>query len=373
MMGGRPTFLPSPQQELLLKAALLDGPEAVESWNAWRAQVRVDDLDIGSQRLLPLLYRRLHALGVNHPDMERYKSVYRYVWVENQIRVRQAQIILDLLGRAEIPVLLLKGIALGPLYYGDLGLRPMNDLDFLVPPEHADGAGKALASAGWQAAELGLLASSAYRNANHAIACIKHSNPIEVDLHWHASRECCWDDADRGLWARAQDMQLGGAPARTLGDTDHLFHTCVHGTRWNEIAPIRWAADALTIMQGRTIDWSYFVENVQSGGYCRRFSQALSYLRENFAAPIPQAAISELANRPRRNVELLEAFLAGRRWPEFFMLLGQIFTYCWRHPSYGATPRGFLRYIMARWGTSSLGQTFAESLRRSARHVFRKA
>ena len=56
---------PTPDQALLLTAAMLPGPGGVAAFKAWRARVDPDGF-FGNQilRLLPLVYFRMHAQGV---------------------------------------------------------------------------------------------------------------------------------------------------------------------------------------------------------------------------------------------------------------------------------------------------------------------
>jgi hypothetical protein len=79
--------LPTVDQELLLKALLFDGEPAIESWNAWRRRISVEEIDLGSQRLLPLLLEKLRRMRVDHPDLRKYQSVARYIWSKNQLLV----------------------------------------------------------------------------------------------------------------------------------------------------------------------------------------------------------------------------------------------------------------------------------------------
>ena len=67
---------PTWEQESLLKAALLQGEEAIKAWHKWKSRVDVDQLDPGSLRLLPLLYRNLRTHGVEDPLMNRFKGIY---------------------------------------------------------------------------------------------------------------------------------------------------------------------------------------------------------------------------------------------------------------------------------------------------------
>ena len=52
-------FWPTHEQELLLKAVLLQGEGSIAAWKSWADAIDFDQLDAGSQRLLPLLYRNL--------------------------------------------------------------------------------------------------------------------------------------------------------------------------------------------------------------------------------------------------------------------------------------------------------------------------
>jgi hypothetical protein len=78
-----------------------------------------------------------------------------------------------------------------------------------------------------------------------------------------------------------------------------------------------------------------------------------------------------MAAGPRQSLEILEELLSRRHLPEFFAMLSQFSTFYLRNPNYRATPLGLLRYMRARWGTSSLTQALSESIRRSRKHVFK--
>ena len=53
---------PTTDQELLLRACLRTGTDAVDAWRRWRSRIDLDDVDDASFRLLPLLYRTLATL-----------------------------------------------------------------------------------------------------------------------------------------------------------------------------------------------------------------------------------------------------------------------------------------------------------------------
>ena len=63
---------PTPEQELLLRAALLQGEASLKAWQEWKSTLDFDHIDPGSQRLVPLLYHNLQRQGVQDPLMGKF-------------------------------------------------------------------------------------------------------------------------------------------------------------------------------------------------------------------------------------------------------------------------------------------------------------
>jgi hypothetical protein len=82
-----------------------------------------------------------HLRGLESRDMVpaqamgQLKATYLANWAKNTHSRAELRRVLDVLKEQEIPVILLKGAALAEAVYGDVGLRPMSDLDLLVPEE----------------------------------------------------------------------------------------------------------------------------------------------------------------------------------------------------------------------------------------------
>src|ERR1700730_5129597 len=140
---------PTPDQELLLQACFLDGPDAIAAWTQWRGHVDPEQLDEDSSRLLPMLYDALRKHGISDPGMGRLKNAYRQTWYDNTLRFHLAATVLRALHEAGIQTMLLKGPALVLRYYGDVGLRPMEDVDILVPTHLGPAAIDILKGLGW--------------------------------------------------------------------------------------------------------------------------------------------------------------------------------------------------------------------------------
>ncbi len=152
-----PTF----EQRLLLGAALLDSPHSLKAWRSWRERVPVEteNLDPGSYRLLPLVWRSLHSLAADDPLMGRLHGIWRRTWYLNQRWLPAARQVAHFLERAGVPTLLLGRAAVSALTDSDYGSRLFDPLTLLVLPEHARLALQVLAGSGWrcQPAEWGAL------------------------------------------------------------------------------------------------------------------------------------------------------------------------------------------------------------------------
>jgi hypothetical protein len=299
---------PTKEQELLLRAALLQGSAAIAAWHEWESNVDIDQLDQGSQRLLPLLYRNLRSHKVETPLMGRFKGVYRATWYKNRTAFHDMAVLLDAFHDAGIQTLILKGAALVLLHYKDHGLRPMSDFDILVPTEQAPAAMNLLVKLGWRPKQKPLKAfSDGYFSFRHGHE-FQDSAGRQLDLHWHALLECCYTGADDDFWDSAVLTKLHGMSTYALNPTDQLLHVCVHGAEWNPIPPFRWVADAMIIMNTSQaeIDWDRFIAQAQKRRLILQLEGALSYLQNLLNAPIPPTVLQSMRSMTVSRIERME-------------------------------------------------------------------
>ena len=295
--GCWPTYL----QELLLKAAVLKGTPAMDAWRKWRKEADLDAVDFGSHRMLPQLYRNLLDHGVSDPLLPKLRGVYRYYWCKNELLLVRGAAALAAFRAANIEVIALKGSALIVSYYGDSGLRPLQDLDFLVPAPKANQAISLLQSLGWQ---------SIFGKAPERLF-VQHSTPFrnaerqQLDLHWHVLGNCWNWTRDERFWDRSVSVALGGQTVRALDATDQLFHVCAHGVQWNEVPPIRWIADAMIILTRarQPIDWERLTQMAALHHLTLPIFEALSYLRKTFQAPVPERVTENMRRVPLTDID----------------------------------------------------------------------
>ena len=297
---------PTPGQELLLRAALTPGPGALEAWEAWKGEHDLieSELDHGSFRLLPLVYRNLLAQGADEPLMPRLKGIYRYWWCSNQRLFHRAAAVIRALEQAGIRTLVLKGTAASVAYYRDRGARPMGDIDLLVSHDQAPAAVARLGALGLRPARPRVADLIRYQ---HSVRMV-HDTGEALDLHWHVLAECVHRDADHGFWKRAVPIHVLDAPSVALGPTDALLHAIVHGMRWNAEPTVRWVADAMTILRSSedAIDWVGLEREATRLQVVLRLRSGLEYLEERMDAPIPYRALTRLRGTRAASIEHLE-------------------------------------------------------------------
>ncbi len=297
----------------LLLAALERGPRAVRAWRRWEESEDLDEVDHGSARLLPLVGWNLRRQGVRARDAGRLRGLHRYWWSQNQLRLRQLSSVAAVLAAGEVPVLALKGVPLVLDYYPDVGLRPMADIDLLVPTGCADRALALLFAAGYT------LNEPLERDRGGRVATRRHHaigltgpDGRPCDLHWHMLHDCLGDEADRAFWARARTRQVLGQTVRTPAPEDLLLHVCVHGLVANPTPAWRWVADAARILSTCPgFDWGCLVREARRRALGAPLALALECLRR-FApgAPVCEASQAQLAGAARS--WLLRAELSTR-------------------------------------------------------------
>src|SRR5207253_4971638 len=122
--------------------------------------------------LLPMVYRNLQASPIAEPLLPRLKGSYRYWWCSNQDLFYQASRLIETLHAAGIPTLVLKGAATAVLHYRDAGVRPMADVDVLVPPGRARDAIRCLERQGWRPATASVDEEIRY---HHSVALVNEA------------------------------------------------------------------------------------------------------------------------------------------------------------------------------------------------------
>ncbi|HEX2833815.1 MAG TPA: nucleotidyltransferase family protein [Thermoanaerobaculia bacterium] len=288
------TFMPTRVEHHLLRASLSADAVAVRaSFDEWKASVDLNDVEYGSLRLLPLLYRNLQKHGIDDAVMPRLKGIYRNAWVRNQLVVQHGLRAMRALREQGIASIVLKGASLvADGSYAELALRPMEDFDLLVAPDEFRRAVDVLRDGGWNFHPASVEAEW-YLPYRHAVAFRNGSG--ELDLHWASIRDRFHgDDAFRRA---SVDAKLLGEDVRVLAPPDQLLQACGHASARNvDVAPIRWVADVwfLLAKHGDAFDWQRVVSGARDRDLSFAALRCLEYLHVGLGANIPLTVLLEL-------------------------------------------------------------------------------
>jgi len=185
--------------------------------------------------LHPYLGHRIDARGLERsipPQVaEGLASVRRANAALSLERRRELDTVLRALDENGIQVLALKGVVLAHDTYPDPSLRPMVDMDFLIPRGTWDRARVALERTGLQIPE-----RHRYRPLVGHDGIPQAEKPLQrpgtrIMVELHTSLEF-GDPASRAdltaIWPRTRDVSLSGIVAKTLCPEDFLIHLCHH-------------------------------------------------------------------------------------------------------------------------------------------------
>ena len=160
--------------------------------------------------------------------------------------------------------------------------------------------------------------SSIYRNI-HGLN-LTRPGCGDLDVHWHALHAALFAGADHPFWNDSVALRVRSADTRALNPSDQLLHACVHGFTRNVVAPIRWIADAVTVLRTSSVDWSRVLSSARELRVTFPLAVTLSFLKECFQAEVPEDILEELTashngGEDRRYFDALDAMgTAQRRW-----------------------------------------------------------
>ena len=291
------SFWPTPQQTLLLRAALGDG----EAWRRVRPSIDLDTLESEALVLLPLLHSQLVAAGVDDPLLPRLRGIHHRTWYVNQLRLDRAAPAVAALQAAGAEPLLVNSFELVVAYYRDLGARSVTALNVLVRPDRFDAALRALGDVARRGRDWASFAGA---------------DGDEWVVRRRLVDEFARDVPD--LWDEAVALELGSVAAAALSPTDELLAVCLTGARARPWRSLVWLADAATILRvsGDAIDWPRLVESAMRLRATLRLRDALTFLRTELDAPIPESVVNELERVPVKRRDALAHRLAARGAPE---------------------------------------------------------
>jgi Uncharacterised nucleotidyltransferase len=291
---------PRGSMDLLAKAILTPEREAILAWNAWRKAYDIDRTAWNEVRMLGAIASRLIWLEPSADIAARISSIQKFLWVHSEMCLSGCAAALQLLRKAGIPALFLKGLArlaLNPLAVKE---RLIRDADVLVPFDMHEAAATVLIEAGWVLQE-GQEPWQAYRRefgslvSHHAWSFVRKG--VEIDLHHFSNPLNRIMGDDEGLWQRSSLVPWRGLKVLVPSAADFLLLALVHGARWSSEANADWTIDACFIIDESKVQWEVLVHEAQKRMIEAPVLASLRYLHEQLQRPVPQDVMEQLASR----------------------------------------------------------------------------
>jgi hypothetical protein len=181
----------------------------------------------------------------------------------------------------------------------------MNDIDILVHPEHAEQAVILLKETGWT--PIDFMPTSEYISVSYSHG-FRNAVGQECDLHWHLLSQGRRVTDDDLFWKGVDEVVIHGAAGYALNPTDQLLHVCIHGARWNVTPPIRWIADAITVLNNPSavIDWDRLILQAEKLRLILPLRDTLNYLKMQFDVPIDEGFLHSLNTSVILQIERIE-------------------------------------------------------------------
>jgi hypothetical protein len=262
----------------------------------------------------PLLFRSLEAVAPTAVPEEVRAQLKQQIQVNIQGNLFLTKELLNLLTLFEqhrIPAIPYKGPVLAVSVYGDLGLRPSNDLDILVQERHLLQAMDVLISHGYQ-----MIRPSSIAQIEKSLQPIRINELVQkslwayqlifshperqgvVELHWRITPKYVFPNSSARLWENLKPVMLGGSTVLTFAPENLLWFLCVHGTKhqWKRLS---WLCDIAELIRAYPdLNWDQVIVQATKLGIERRLYLGLFLVSHMLETPLPRAVEKRIHSTP---------------------------------------------------------------------------
>lgn len=252
-------------------------------------------------RLAGMVHKHLAAGNVPAAPIdviERLAAVRQRNSIRSLHLAAELKTILTLFQCAKLPALPYKGPVFAERIYGNLSLRPMVDLDIVIPKTELERVDNLLAPLGYQVSQT--LSSAGIRymtRTKHHLAWRDPARNMLVEIHWgFAPSVYGFNPNIAKLFEEAKQTSWQGLEIPLLPVARQLVLLAVHGAGhcW---AAIEWLAMvAELIRQNPTLDWADTRQFARRHNVERRLDLALKLSSDLLGAPVPQVELERLAD-----------------------------------------------------------------------------
>jgi hypothetical protein len=243
---------------------------------------------VHQQRLGPLLHWQLTQTRPTLPIPAEVKAAWTAAFDRSSLRVLQVSRDLKLIHRAldsaGIPYQALKGAFLALHAYPHSALRPVRDIDILVPRDRILQAFDVLIAGGFpRHPKYPGSPEAALKTHKHLPPLGNAAGNVFVELHVRLSHPGTVDfdiTAQPDFWSRTVRLGMAGDELAFTSPTDTLLHLIVHAAHDHSFnnGPLI-LADIAFLLRSQPIDWPLFWRLAESWGHSRAAALTLTLTR----------------------------------------------------------------------------------------------
>jgi hypothetical protein len=266
---------------------LLRGSTAREVESAPPALWRAVEHAAARHGMGPLLHQRLQAAGGGNapPDTRvRLRDVHLHSKLRAEAARARLATVLQALRAAGVPVIVLKGAMLAEAVYAAPELRPMGDIDLLVPPDRLEAARAALLELGYGSPYAAVI------SGHHHLPRFRRTGSLPIEIHWTPFPiEFTSDTRLEEMWSTARPVTVAGVEVLALSPEHLLHHLCLHAAYSHRLwIPLLHLHD-LVAVAGRypELDRKRVASLTREAGTARFVHASLMLARRAFPSRIP--------------------------------------------------------------------------------------
>lgn len=310
----------------------------------------------GNHGLLPLMF---HVLKQACPQQippgifNRLRACYMMNLARNMMLTEEMTRILALFERHGIDVIPYKGPLQAAALYGNLAVREICDLDFLVRQSAVLKVRDLLVGEGYRLKYPLSSTEEARRLAsNHGYDCHleRADGKVMVEVHWKVLGDHSAFGLDHEfIWAGARDSSVAGHAVKSLSRELGFMLICIHNEKhnWNVL---KFICDAARFLEGDPpLDWAALAALVRSLKHGRTVLLTCYLANRLLGAPLPEAVAARIGEAPY--LRMRGAMLRARLFREGVFVLprfGQWFRAYLAMEGIAPPPAGFIakaRYL----------------------------
>lgn len=234
---------------------------------------------------------KVNPATVPHAVRQKLKDTTLALIRSNMVSARSAAQLTKQMEDVGVRPTVLKGVPLGLLIYGSLGLRQSKDIDYLVQEQDADAADALLRQNGYlrsvPPADWTAEADRRFRMYRSHYEYLPGPGKPQVELHWRLHHNPHWGPMHPALSERRR-VELGtGMFVWTMEELDLLCYLCTHGAShsWSRL---KWIVDVAAMLQKNAELGTRLVQYARQQGTINAAAQALLLCRELFHLPLPE-------------------------------------------------------------------------------------